>query len=135
MSAALLFKTVGVNPHGPASTPFMIATAVYGMAFASVGGLATAKISRARPYLHTGLLASLIALGAVVSLATSPSTDATWSQWMAILLMAPSALLGARLGGRASLNSPHVRYELHDDKQPSSDFHSTIRNRRVAALS
>ena len=39
--------------------------------------------------------------GATASLVSSPAADARWSQWTALLLMAPSAYLVPRLLGRA----------------------------------
>ena len=43
------------------------------------------------------LLAGLIALGAAGSMIASPAADARWSQWAALLLMAPCAYLAPRV--------------------------------------
>jgi uncharacterized membrane protein YfcA len=47
---------------------------------------------------HAIAMALILALGATSSLVMSPGSRATWSQWSALLLMAPSAWLGGRLG-------------------------------------
>ena len=73
LSAFALFHFAGRAPHAPQPAWFMVVSAIYGMLFA--------------------------ALGATVSLVTSPGAGATWSQSSAILLTAPCAWLGGRLGG------------------------------------
>lgn len=93
LSAVLLFHLSGKDPHAPQSVPFMIFAIVYGMCFALLGGVASIRIARMRPVMHAALVAGLIALGATVSLVASPGAGATWSQWGALLLMAPCALL------------------------------------------
>jgi hypothetical protein len=101
VSAVLLFQLSGRDPHAPQSAAFVTVTMVYGMVFAVLGGAVTVRVARVRPMLHATLLAALIALGAAVSLLASPGAGATWSQWGAILLMAPCALLAPRLTMRA----------------------------------
>jgi hypothetical protein len=59
------------------------------------------RIAGYAPARHGLALAALIAAGATASMLTSPDADATWSQWSAILFMAPSAWAGARGRGRA----------------------------------
>ena len=93
VSAALLFQLLGANPHAPQSMAFMTGTIVYGIAFAFLGGVIAARAAPGRPTLHAGAVSMLIAAGAIASLLASPSSDATWSQWTALLLMAPAASL------------------------------------------
>ena len=93
-SAGLLFQLSGRDPHAAQSTPFMLLTTAYGMLFAALGGMLAMRIARVRPSAHAVGVAALIALGATISLIASPGAGATWTQWGAILLMAPSALLG-----------------------------------------
>jgi RsiW-degrading membrane proteinase PrsW (M82 family) len=100
-SAVALFQLSGRNPHAPQPLWFVIASAIYGMVFAALGGFVAARVAPGRPLLHAGCVAAVLALGASVSLVASPSADATWSQWTALLLMAPSAYLGGRLATRA----------------------------------
>jgi hypothetical protein len=99
VSAAMLFQMSGVNPHGVVSSRFMLLSIVYGMLFAATGGWVAAKIAT-DPWKAVTALTIVIAIGAIVSLLTSSGTDARWSQWSAVLLMAPSALVGGRLASR-----------------------------------
>lgn len=93
-SAVLWFQVSGHRPHAEASLPFKAATAAYGMFLAAVGGWVTAWFAGRQPVKHGGLLAGVIATGAVASLMFSGAA-ATWSQWSALLLMAPMAIGGS----------------------------------------
>lgn len=93
-SAVLLFQISGHRPHAEASLFFEAGTTAYGMFFAAVGGWVTAWIAVRRPIMHGVLLAGVIATGAIVSLLFS-NAAATWSQWSALLLMAPAAIGGS----------------------------------------
>jgi nitrate/nitrite transporter NarK len=92
-TAALLFQLSGQEPHSPASIGFKVITIIYGMVFAAAGGWVASRLGGQRPLGHAGAVATLIALGAVISLLFSGTAN-TWSMWFALLLMAPSALLG-----------------------------------------
>ena len=104
----LLFALTGValgvlsgrNLHAAQPLWFVALTAGYGVLFAGLGGLAASRIAPHRGWAVVGMTC-LLALGAAASLVTSPAADARWSQWSAILLMAPSAYLVPRLLGRA----------------------------------
>src|SRR4051812_13012318 len=100
VSAVLLFQVSGAAPHAQQSVAFMRFTVAYGMMFAAVGGSLAVRIAASRPMLHAGFVAGLIALGAAISLIASPGAGSTWSQWTAILLMAPCAILGPLVAGR-----------------------------------
>ena len=91
---------LGANPHAPQSLMFMAGTVVYGIGFAILGGLIAARLAPARPRLHAVVVSLIIAAGATASLFSSPAGDATWSQWTALVLMAPSASLGPLLTHR-----------------------------------
>jgi hypothetical protein len=93
-SAVLLFQVSGHRPHAAAPLSFKAGTVVYGMFFAAAGGWVTAWIAARRPIKHGVLLACVIAAGAIVSLLFS-NAAATWSQWSALLLMAPVAIGGS----------------------------------------
>ena len=100
--AALMFNLMGWDPHAPASLAVIVASTVVGcLAFvsttrAAIGGYVAARIGRAR---WPGVVvAALIAVGALISLVASPGAGAIWSQLVAILLMAPAALLASRYG-------------------------------------
>ena len=75
----------------------MLGTVIYGMAFASLGGVVAMRIAPLRPTLHAAILAGVIELGAVVSLIASPGAGTSWSQWSALVLMAPCAFLVPRV--------------------------------------
>jgi hypothetical protein len=94
ISAVMLFKLTGHNAHAPASVPFMIATTIYGMVFAALGGAASVVIAPTRDVIYARIVSSLIALGAAASLVLSPSTDARWSMIASLLFMAPMAIIG-----------------------------------------
>ncbi|HEY4303727.1 MAG TPA: hypothetical protein VGM82_04635 [Gemmatimonadaceae bacterium] len=101
VSAALLFQLSGHSPHGVVSNQFMLLSIVYGMLFAALGGWVAEKIGRT-PWKAAIAVMAVIAVGAIVSLLTSPSSDARWSQWSAVIVMAPSALIGGWLATRSS---------------------------------
>lgn len=105
LSAVALFQATGRDPHAVQPIGFELSVIGYGAVFAGAGGWLTARLAPSRPALHGTLLALLIAVGATVSLLTSPATAATWSQWGALLVMAPSAWLGARMRARDRASS------------------------------
>jgi hypothetical protein len=94
LSAVSLFRLAGRDPHTPQDALFALSAVLFGMAFAALGGFVGGVIAGRRPILHAGIVAVLIAVGAGVSLLSSPAEGAIWSQLAAILLMAPSALIG-----------------------------------------
>jgi hypothetical protein len=99
-SAALLFQLSGQRPHEAAPIGFKIGSTIWGAVFALVAGWLTARIALRKPATHAAILAGLIALGAIVSLAARPS-DAKWSQTSALVVMAPCAWLGGLRASRA----------------------------------
>jgi hypothetical protein len=98
-SAVLLFQLSGREPHADAPLAFKIASVIWGGVFAMVGGWLAAHVSVRRPATHAGIVAALIAAGALASLLARPS-DALWSQASAIAVMAPCAWLGGVLAAR-----------------------------------
>ena len=97
LTAVALFQLTGRNPHAAQPLWVVVLVTVYGMVFAAAGGLLAVRLSTRRSLNHAMILAGVVALGATVSLLTSPAADATWSQWTALTLMAPSAYAGAWL--------------------------------------
>jgi hypothetical protein len=95
LSAVALFQLTGRDPHATQPLWFTISAVIYGIVFAGVGGAVAAWIAPQRPWLHAGVVAGILALGATVSLVAS--AGATWSQWAALVVMAPAAWLGGRL--------------------------------------
>src|SRR5262245_28833916 len=94
--AVTLFAVTGRNAHAPAPPAFMVGSIVCGMLFAGLGGYVAALLAGRQPVAHATALTVVIASLAGVSLLTSPPGDAIWSQVAAVLLMAPSAILGGR---------------------------------------
>jgi hypothetical protein len=100
-AAVLLFQMSGQAPHAAAPLTFKLAAVVWGAVFALVGGWLAAHVAVRRPATHGALVAAVIALGAVVSIAARPA-DALWSQLAALVLMAPCAWAGGVLAARAA---------------------------------
>jgi hypothetical protein len=96
-SAVVLFRVTARDPHAVQSFAFELLTVAYGIAFAALGGYTAARLAPDHPARHAAIMAALLALGATVSLIAAPGPGATWTQWCALLLMAPSALLAGRL--------------------------------------
>ena len=99
-SAVLLFNTAGRDPHAPQKLGFVVFAVFYGVTFAGLGGLLAARVAPTKGMLHAVLVALIIALGVIVSLVARPGAGATWSQWAALLLMAPSALAATAVFAR-----------------------------------
>ena len=72
----------------------MLGSIVTGVVFAFLGGYLAARIAVRRPLAHGIAVASVLALGAVVSLVGTLDHGAIWSQMAALVLMAPSAGIG-----------------------------------------
>jgi len=101
LSAAILFRAADRDPHAAQPLLFTILAILYGVAFAGLAGFVAARLAPAKPAVDAAVVAGLIAIGATASLVASPGDGATWSQWAALLLMAPSELLSGRLGIRS----------------------------------
>ena len=69
LSAGLLFGLSGRDPHAVPSLLFAIGSIVYGVVFAALAGFAAASLARKKQVLHAGILASIIAAIALLSLA------------------------------------------------------------------
>lgn len=99
LSAVLLFQVSGQNPHGVVSSQFMMLSILSGMLFSALGGWVAEKIAK-NPWKPAIALAVAIAVGAIASILATPNTESRWSQWSAVILMAPSALIGGWLATR-----------------------------------
>ena len=97
LSAFALFQVSGQPPHQVAPLGFMVGSIIYGCAFACLGGYVAAWVAKRRPLAHGIAVGIILALGAEVSLLNTLGKGAVWSQVAAILLMAPSAVLGGWL--------------------------------------
>jgi hypothetical protein len=96
LSAVILFQVAGVDPHAQSTAGFKIFSVVWGVAFAIGAGFFAAKLAPRRPLWHAGIVAVLVALAAMVSLAGMSGTR--WTQIAAILFTTPSVILGGWLG-------------------------------------
>ena len=103
VSAALLFGLSGQDPHTVPSVQFAVISITYGVLFAGLAGFVAASLSRARPRFHAGILASIIAAIALLSLALQFRAGSIWSELATLFLMAPAALIGGQLRGRHSV--------------------------------
>jgi nitrate/nitrite transporter NarK len=92
--AALMFNLMGWDPHAPASLAVIVASTIVGVIAAALGGWVAARVGRAR---WPGVVvAALIVIGALVSLAARPGGGTIWSQLIALLVLAPTALIASR---------------------------------------
>lgn len=94
VSAFLFFQLSGQRPHAPAAPAVMAASILVGIVGAFAGGYLAARLAGRKPLLHGVAVAVVLAVGAAVSLASTLGHGAIWSQLAALLLMAPSAVLG-----------------------------------------
>ena len=67
-SAVILFQTAGVDPEATPAATFFVFGTLYGALFGALGGFLAAVIARRKPLRHAQVVATLIALGSVVSL-------------------------------------------------------------------
>jgi hypothetical protein len=100
VSAVLLFRLAGRDPHTQQELGFIIGAIVYGMVFGAIGGYVSAALGGGNPRIQGGVVGGVIALGATVSLIAGPHAGPMWSRVAALTLMAPSALAGGALRGR-----------------------------------
>ena len=98
ISAAALFQLTHRAPHAATSIGFASAAVAYGMIFAAIAGVVAHRLARRADLLAPVWLTAIIALGATISLVTTWRQAAHWSQWTAIFLMAPCALVGGAIG-------------------------------------
>ena len=88
-----MFKLMGWDPHAPASLTVMVASTVVGIIAAAVGGFVATRIARAR--WAGAAVAALIVIGALISIASTRAGGAVWSQVVALVLLAPAALIAS----------------------------------------
>jgi hypothetical protein len=100
-SSFAMFRLSGRAPHAPAPAAFVVWTVLAGAAFAMAGGYVAGWVAGRRPVAHAVAMALVLAAGAAVSLASTLGRGAVWSQVAALLLMAPSAVLGGWWRARA----------------------------------
>jgi hypothetical protein len=97
LSAFAFFQISGQPPHQAAPMPIMVGSIAVGTVFALLGGYVAGWLAQRRPLAHGIAVATVLALGATISLLVTLGTGAIWSQAAALVLMAPSAILGGWL--------------------------------------
>jgi len=93
-SSGAIFMLSGHAAHASASPAFMLITILAGVVFAAVGGYVAGWLAGRRPVAHAVAMAVLLAVGATVSLVMTLGHGAVWTQVAALVLMAPSAVVG-----------------------------------------
>ena len=92
-AAIALFAISGRDPYAPAPAWFLASSTVYGMIAATAAGYMAAALAGRDDNRVPAALSIVIALGALASLSAA-NPGAHWSQWAALCLMAPCALIG-----------------------------------------
>ena len=101
-SAFGFFQLSGQPPHQAAPLSVMVASIAVGAVAAALGGYVAAFLAGYRPLLHGALVATILATGAVVSLVSTLGYGSIWSQLSALVVMAPSAVIGGWLRAKQS---------------------------------
>ena len=94
VSSAILFAASGQDPRVLPTPGFLVCSIVYGAAFAAFGGYLAARIANCKPLLHAGLVAAIIATGAIVAMIVERQASSLRSQIAVLFVMAPAALAG-----------------------------------------
>lgn len=100
ISAVVLFQLAHVNPHEQPGFGFMIGSTLYGVLFAIAAGYTAARLAGKRELTKAGVVASIIALLALISIFAQPGLRTYWSQTAAIVFMAPATVFGGWLRAR-----------------------------------
>jgi protein-S-isoprenylcysteine O-methyltransferase Ste14 len=95
-SLAWFFRLTHHDPWQPASIVFIAASAVFGVVFSVIAGFTGATIARGSERGVGLAIAIIILLTGAWSWWESPDSP-HWSQIVAVVLMGPAAILGARL--------------------------------------
>jgi hypothetical protein len=94
-TAVLIFAVPGRDPHAAADPGFMVGAIGAGILGALTGGYIGAAVARGRERLAGAAIGLIIATAATISVIAQPGAGARWSAFSTLLLMSPSALLGA----------------------------------------
>lgn len=99
VATAALFAFSHRDPHAAQDAVFVAFATVYGAIAATLAGYVAGSIGRFRPMAPARTLSLAIAAVAIVSLLARPGSGAIWSQLVAIVVIAPCALIGGWLRG------------------------------------
>jgi predicted Co/Zn/Cd cation transporter (cation efflux family) len=94
LSVFAFFLLSGQPPHQIASPLVMLSSIMLGVVSAYLGGYVAGWLAQRRPVAHSVAVAVVLTLGAIVSFFSTIGHGAIWSELAALLLMAPSAVLG-----------------------------------------
>ncbi len=94
VSAVLLFRLTGAEPHEQATFAFMAGTTLYGMFFAAVAGYVATLLARGTSALPALAVCIIIAVLGGVALLARPDEATRWSQLATVFVMAPMSLVG-----------------------------------------
>jgi uncharacterized membrane protein YfcA len=98
VSAVVLFQLSHREPHAATTIAFGTLATIYGIMFAAIGGWTAQGLARRLDLVASLWVAALIALNAAISLVATWRQAAHWSQWSALILMAPAAVIGGMIG-------------------------------------
>jgi hypothetical protein len=98
VSAVLLFKLGGIDPHAEATVGLIAGVAVFGAVFAFVGGFVAKLVAASQTFIVNIILAVLMAGFAAFSLLKSDGSH--YTQLAAILIFAPMSMVGGFLRKR-----------------------------------
>ncbi len=91
VSTFALFRITNHDPHAPANISFEIGSIVYGILFALLAGWVASFIGGRPNLISAWSVAAIVALGAVASMI---NLGVGWSPLAALVLMAPSVIVG-----------------------------------------
>jgi len=94
VAALALFPLIHRDPHAAPGLGLVLASTLYGVVFAGLGGFVAARIAGRRPLMHAGTVGLLVALAAIVSMIFNHESSTLWSELATLLLMAPAAFCG-----------------------------------------
>jgi hypothetical protein len=94
ISAIVLFRVSGQDPHLEASTQFVIGSTLYGMFFAALAGYIATKLAKGVSPVPAIALCAIIAFLGGITLIMRPAGGPRWSQLATLVFIAPMALAG-----------------------------------------
>jgi hypothetical protein len=100
VTAVAMFAVPGRDPHAAADPAFKVASIGGGIIAAAAAGYVAAVVARRRERIAGATVAIIIAVGALISIVGTQGAD-RWSQWAALFLMSPAALVPALVRARA----------------------------------